>query len=80
MMKGEMGMQKLNPMKHTKRVKGCGIGYEHWHINMLADFITGIEKGEKTCPDLKDALATQYVCDAVLASAKNKKWKTIKKP
>jgi len=60
-------------------VPGCGIGYEHWHINTLADFIAGIEKGEKTCPDLEDALATQYVCDAVLASAKNKKWKTIGK-
>jgi len=61
-------------------VPGCGIGYEHWHINTLADFIKGIDKGEKTCPDLKDALATQYACDAVLASAKNKKWETIKKP
>ncbi len=61
-------------------VPGCGIGYEHWHINTLADFVKGIEKGEKTCPDLKDALATQYVCDAVLASARNKKWETIKKP
>ena len=61
-------------------VPGCGIGYEHWHINTLADFVKEIEKGEKTCPDLKDALATQYVCDAVLASARNKKWETIKKP
>ena len=61
-------------------VPGCGIGYEHWHINTLADFIAGIEKGEKTCPDFKDALATQYVCDAVLTSAKNKKWETVKKP
>jgi len=61
-------------------VPGCGIGYEHWHINTLADFVKGIEKGEKTCPDLKDALATQYVCDAVLTSARNKKWETIKKP
>ena len=58
-------------------VPGCGIGYEHWHINALADFITGIEKGEKMCPDFRDALATQYVCDAVLASAKNNKWETI---
>lgn len=64
-------------MKHWW-VPGCGIGYEHWHINTLADFITGIEKGEKMCPDFRDALATQYVCEAVLASAKNKKWETIK--
>jgi len=58
-------------------VPGCAIGYEHAHIHALADFISGIEKGRKTCPDFRDALATQYVCDAVLASAKNNKWETI---
>jgi len=63
-------------MKHWW-VPGCGIGYEHWHINTLADFLSGIEKDRKTCPDFRDALATQYVCDAVLASAKNNKWETI---
>ena len=26
-----------------------------------------------------DALETQYVCDAVLASAREKQWKTVKK-
>jgi len=61
-------------------VPGCPIGYEHWHINTLADFLTGLEKGQKTCPDFRDALATQYVCEAVLASAKNKKWEKVKKP
>ena len=61
-------------------VPGCGIGYEHWHINTLADFIKGLDTGEKTCPDLKDGLAVQYACDAVLDSAKDKTWKTIKKP
>ena len=61
-------------------VPGCGIGYEHWHINTLADFVKGLDTGEKTCPDLKDALAVQYACDAVLTSAKNKTWETIKKP
>ena len=60
-------------------VPGCVIGYEHFHINTLADFISGIEKGEKACPDFRDALATQNVCDAVLASAKNNKWETIQK-
>ncbi|GAH86675.1 unnamed protein product, partial [marine sediment metagenome] len=37
-------------MKHWW-VPGCVIGYEHFHINALADFISGIEKNEKTCPD-----------------------------
>lgn len=61
-------------------VPGCGIGYEHWHINTLADFVKGLDAGEKMCPDLKDGLAVQYACDAVLESAKDKVWKTIKKP
>ncbi|MHC4418653.1 MAG: Gfo/Idh/MocA family protein [Planctomycetota bacterium] len=58
-------------------VPGCGIGYEHTHIHLLANFISGIEKGEKICPDFKDALATQIVCEKVLSSAKNQRWETI---
>lgn len=65
-------------MKHWW-VPGCGIGYEHWHINTLADFVEGIGKGEKKCPDLRDALNTQYVCDAVLASAKKGTWEKVKR-
>jgi len=64
-------------MKHWW-VPGCGIGYEHFHINTLADFISGIEKGEKTCPDFRDALATQIVCEKVLSSARNQRWETIR--
>lgn len=60
-------------------VPGCSIGYEHTFINALADFLGDIEKGEKTRPDFRDALATQYVCDAVLSSAKAGKWETITK-
>jgi len=30
-------------------------------------------------PTFRDALVTQYVCDAVLDSAKNKSWKKVKK-
>jgi len=63
-------------MKHWW-VPGCAIGYEHAHTHALADFLLGLEKGEKMCPDFRDALATQCVCDAVLSSANNKKWEEI---
>lgn len=63
-------------MKHWW-VPGCGIGYEHTHIHLLANFISGMEKGEKICPDFRDALATQIVCEKVLSSAKNKRWESI---
>jgi len=58
-------------------VPGCGIGYEHTHIHLLANFISGIEKGQKLCPDFKDALAVQIVCEKVLSSARKKRWETI---
>ena len=59
-------------------VPGCVIGYEHTFINALADFFAGLETGKKLCPDFKEALKTQYVCDAILSSAKRGQWVTIK--
>ena len=64
-------------MKHWW-VPGCGIGYEHTHIHLLANFLESIEKGKKICPDFRDALGTQIVCDAVLRSAKKGTWEKIK--
>jgi predicted dehydrogenase len=58
-------------------VPGCTIGYEHTFINALADFLKGIETGKPAKPDFRDALQTQKVCDAVLASAKDGQWKKI---
>jgi len=55
-------------------VPGCVIGYEHTFINALADFLKGLETGERTQPDFRCALQTQYVCDAVLQSAKTGQW------
>ncbi len=58
-------------------VPGCVIGYEHTFINALADFITGLDTGVPVRPNFRDALETQYVCDAVLDSAKTETWKTV---
>ncbi|MCC6144109.1 MAG: Gfo/Idh/MocA family oxidoreductase [Candidatus Hydrogenedentes bacterium] len=64
-------------MKHWW-VPGCTIGYEHTFINALADFLKGIEPGaEPVRPTFRDALETQYVCDAVLDSAKDGQWKKV---
>jgi len=60
-------------------VPGCCTGFEHTHIHALADFLEGLSTGKKMCPDFTDGLATQYVCDAVLESAKEKKWINVKK-
>ena len=44
----------------------------------MVEFIQGLESGQGCKPDFKDGLATDYVVDAVLASAKSKKWAKVK--
>ncbi len=61
-------------------VPGLQIGYEHTFVHQVADFLQNLAEGKPTSPDFREDLATQYVCDAVLTSAKNKKWETVKKP
>ncbi len=58
-------------------VPGCTIGYEHTFINALADFLKGVETGVPARPNFRDALDTQYVCDAVLKSAKTGVWENV---
>jgi len=57
-------------------VPGCVIGYEHTFVNALADFLKGLETGERVRPDLRDALETQAVTEAVLESARQQRWMT----
>jgi predicted dehydrogenase len=59
-------------------VPGLQIGYEHSFVHQVADFLENTAKGKPTSPTFREALATQYVCDAVLASAKNGKWEKVK--
>ncbi len=55
-------------------VPGCVIGYEHTFVNALADFLKGLEKGNRVRPDFRDALETQAVAEAVLESARTERW------
>ena len=55
-------------------VPGLQIGYEHTFVHQVADFLEGIANGQASRPDFRDALETQKVCDAVLASANTGKW------
>ncbi|NLH43397.1 MAG: Gfo/Idh/MocA family oxidoreductase [Planctomycetes bacterium] len=59
-------------------VPGLSIGYEHSFVHQLAEFLENAAKGQPTAPTFRDALATQYVCDAVLASAKKGAWENVK--
>ena len=60
-------------------VPGLQIGYEHTFVHQIADFLTGLGKGEPAQPDFRAALATQRVCDAVLASAAKGQWTDVVK-
>ena len=58
-------------------VPGLQIGYEHSFVHQVADFLQGVAKGEPVGPTFRDALETQKVCDAILDSAKSKKWEDV---
>jgi predicted dehydrogenase len=60
-------------------VPGLQIGYEHSFVHQLADFLEGIAKGKAVSPTFRDALETQYICDAVLKSAKTNRWEKVAK-
>ena len=60
-------------------VPGTTIGYEHTFINALADFLQGVEAGKPAQPDFRSAQETQRVLDAILASAREQKWRSVAK-
>jgi predicted dehydrogenase len=58
-------------------VPGLQIGYEHTFVHQVADFIQGLQNGKPVSPTFRDALETQYVCDAVLKSARSGRWEKV---
>jgi predicted dehydrogenase len=60
-------------------VPGLQIGYEHSFVHQVADFLDGVAKGKPASPTFRDALETQYICDAVLKSAKTERWEKVPK-
>jgi len=77
----ERGWRKIHVTDHGDHpymdhywVPGLTIGYGETFVNQLADFLTAVDKGDPCSPSFREALETQKVCDAVLASAKNGTW------
>jgi len=60
-------------------VPGLQIGYEHSFVHQLADFLEGLAKKKPASPTFREALETQYVCDAVLKSARTSRWEKVAK-
>ena len=63
-------------MKHWW-VPGLQIGYEHSFTHQAADFIQGLTSNKPASPSFREALATDCVTDAVLASARSGTWQTV---
>jgi len=58
-------------------VPGLAIGYEHSFVHQVADFLEAYAKKRPCAPTFRDALETQKVCDAVLASAQSHQWAKV---
>lgn len=58
-------------------VPGLQIGYEHSFVHQVADFLKSLSEKKPCSPTFRDALETQKVCDAVLASGKSGNWTEI---
>ena len=65
-------------MKHWW-VPGLQIGYEHTFVHQVADLLEGLNSHNAPGPSFRDALATEYVIDAVLKSANNESWAYLNK-
>ena len=63
-------------MKHWW-VPGLQIGYEHTFIHQFADFCAAAAEGRSAAPTFRDGLATDYVTDAVLKSARSGRWEKV---
>ena len=58
-------------------VPGLAVGYETSFVHQVADFLEGLAKGKPAGPTFREALETQKICDAVLASAKSGAWTKV---
>jgi predicted dehydrogenase len=63
-------------MKHWW-VPGVQIGYEHTFVHQVADFLEGMGNGTAVGPTFRDGLATDYVTQSVLQSARSGRWESV---
>ena len=58
-------------------VPGLQIGYEHTFTHQFADFLDALGNGTSAEPTFRGGLATDLVTDAVLQSARSRKWENV---
>jgi myo-inositol 2-dehydrogenase/D-chiro-inositol 1-dehydrogenase len=63
-------------MKHWW-VPGLQIGYEHTFIHQFAEFMQAAAAGKSLSPTFREGLATDFVTDAILKSARSRQWERV---
>ena len=58
-------------------VPGLTIGFEHSFTHTAADFLEGLKTGKPAAPTFRDALETNRLCDAIIASGKSGQWVSL---
>jgi predicted dehydrogenase len=66
-----------HPYMNRWWVPGLQIGYEHTFTHQFADFLEALGAGKEAAPTFRGGLATDYVTDAVLRSAKTRRWEEV---
>ena len=56
---------------------GLIIGYEHSFVHTMADFIAAMDTDSPAAPTFREALETNRICDAIIASGKTGAWQTL---
>jgi myo-inositol 2-dehydrogenase/D-chiro-inositol 1-dehydrogenase len=60
-------------------VPGLQIGYEHTFVHQAADFLQALAGRKAASPTFREALATDFVTDAVLKSAQSGRWEQVQR-
>jgi predicted dehydrogenase len=66
-----------HPYMNRWWVPGLQIGYEHTFIHQFADFCEAAAEGRSAAPTFREGVATDYVTDAVLKSARTGRWESV---
>jgi predicted dehydrogenase len=53
------------------------IGYEHTFVHAIHDFLTALEKDTMPSPNFRDGVRNQAVLEAIVRSAKSRKWEKV---
>ena len=69
--------EEIHPFAGSYWPAGHIIGYEHTFINLIADMLSSLDKGENPEPNFVDGVRNQAVLAAVEQSSETKRWISV---